>query len=262
MLLAKRGPCRRLTIQPRQIHRPVHDDGPIGRSPVWNPGQRLLQTPPRRDHDPIGVRQERTATDLEPEPLEQAAVGQPPRIEAAMRHGPIPPAVLLCPRLSPCRMAAKQRVHDEQVGVRHGRIGPAGGCRRHHAAIAGEPARATAEAAHRHVLLDADAWASPVVNRPVVKRKNRRGERPRKILHGSVEAAVGGIMRQADIADSHRHLSRAAQQRRCHQPETGGLRGQPLQPRPVAQRHTSRAWRSRASPLPRQEPARGSSRHR
>ena len=179
-----------------------------------------------------------------------------------MRHGPIPPAVLLGPRLSPCRMAAKQRVDDEQVGVRHGRIGLTSSCRRHHAAIAGEPARATAEAADRHALLDTQTFALAMFKRPVVERQNRRRERPRKILHGSVEAAVGGIMRQADIADSHRHLSRAAQQRRCHQPETGGLRGQPLQPRPVVQLHTSRAWRSRASPLPRQEPARGSSRRR
>ena len=75
-------------------------------------------------------------------------------------------------------MAAKQRVHDEQIGIGHGRIGLSSDGRRHHAAIAGEPARATAEAAHRHALLDAHAFAESIVNRPIVEGKHRCRECP------------------------------------------------------------------------------------
>ena len=107
VLLAKRGPRRHLTIQPRQIHRPVHNDNTFVGTAIRQPRRCLLQAPPGREHDPIGVGEERPAPCFEPEPLEQTAVGQPPGIEAAMRHRPIPPAVLPGPRSSPCCMAAK-----------------------------------------------------------------------------------------------------------------------------------------------------------
>jgi hypothetical protein len=92
-------------------------------------------------------------------------------------------------------------VHDEQVCICYGGIGLTGDRRRHHAAVAGEPARAAAEAAHSHALLNAYTFAASVV-----EGKNRCGKRLRKILHRSVEAAKGRIVGQADIADSHRRL--------------------------------------------------------
>ena len=60
-------------------------------------------------------------------------------------------------------MPAKQRVHDEQVGVVHGDIGLTGNRRGHDAAVAGEQARAAAEATHGNTGLDAHPFAAPVV---------------------------------------------------------------------------------------------------
>jgi hypothetical protein len=64
-------------------------------------------------------------------------------------------------------------MHDEQVGSSHRSSGLPTSRGRHHPAVAGEPACATADSSNSDAIFDACPFAMAII-----KRQDRRGESP------------------------------------------------------------------------------------
>jgi hypothetical protein len=60
-------------------------------------------------------------------------------------------------------MRPKQRVHDKQVGCSRRGVGLAGNGGRHEPAVAGKPARATADPTNRRAVLDTHPFSTAVI---------------------------------------------------------------------------------------------------